>query len=794
MTDDAFEELRSISLELLGSEGETAARSRFIRFLDSDRASDELVTVVDSLAIRIGLFPYVSPNVTQLGPSDALALAYHSPRALHRRGFTFHAEQQRVYERLMDGESVILSAPTSFGKSAVVDALILARRWSNIVLIVPTIALIDETRRRVAGLRSGYTIVSHPVQSRSDRNVYVLTQERFLELDPAPEVGLFVIDEFYKLGNGDGVDQRRAALNIAWRQLKATGAQFYLIGPNVASIDEAVEPAIKDLLVVSDFNTVVVDVEDRSHIPEDARLSDLKNFLDSEANGPSLVFVSAPSRAVAAARELASGAADPFVLEMSAWLKEHYDPEWAVAVALEGGVGTHTGPMPRSIQRAMVRLFSMRKIDVLVCTTTLIEGVNTVARNVVILDKHIDRKPIDFFTFSNIRGRAGRMLKHFVGRVIAYNEPPAREESMIDLPIESQSVAASLAMLVQLADEDLTDESVERLRDVTNQSDLDLAVIRKNKGVDPERQVNAARYLRQAPRSSFDRLSWTGVPNYEEMLETIQVGYDHLLEGKERRGANPKSLVSRMWAVRNASGSIPEMVERQWEWRHPGQTRSDVVDDVLSFQRNWMGFTIPSLLRTVNSIQSAVAADRPGARRGNYEYALREIESLYLPPFIADLEEYGLPVPIALKLHELGLRGETIEQVTLKLADMAVDQQVLANLSVVERWFLSDVASGLGYGSRAADAAREELLAEFHEFYLAAGLDDIVRDESPADGSAGSWLESVSMVSTEEAVEQYFGDGQTESQKLKLVEDLETESGLWVLRSDWDRHRSELLS
>ncbi|GAA1679548.1 DEAD/DEAH box helicase [Microbacterium lacus] len=688
----AFRELREISDLLLLSDDERPARERFIRFLDRFEASGPLVPVVDSLALRLGLYPYASPLAGVHDEAQAMELAYHSPRSLSGRGFTFHSEQQRVYERLMDGESLILSAPTSFGKSAILDALLLSERWANIVVIVPTIALIDETRRRVIDLGTSYYVVSHPSQTRGHRNVFVLTQERFLELDPFPDVDFFVIDEFYKLGDGETDDKRRATLNIAWRQLRNTGAQYYLLGPNIDSLGAGTGEDLAQSFVLSDFSPVVVDVEDRSEV--DDRLVDMKKFLNSDADGPSLIFVSSPSRASQIALELATGAADSFVIDLAAWIGDNYDPEWSVARALHGGVGTHTGPMPRSLQRAMVRLFSMGKIDRLVCTTTLIEGVNTVARNVVVYDKKIDRKPIDFFTFSNIRGRAGRMLKHFVGRVISYADNPEPSLSAVDLPIESQSEAASLATLIQLDEAELTPNSLERLSFVLNQDVLSMATIRKNRGLDPELQVQAAREMRNASRSEFQRLSWTGAPRSEELAAVVTFSYNELLRGRDRSGDNPGSLLAKLGAARRSEGDVPSLVAAAMPFIRPGQTRSDVVDDVLSFQRNWMGFKLPSAIRATATIQNEVSKVR-GEPAANYEFAIRQIESLFLPPFIAELEDYGLPIPVGVKLSSLGLRGDTIEDVVAKLMAMSTNQGVLAALTRVERWFLSDVAKGL---------------------------------------------------------------------------------------------------
>jgi hypothetical protein len=694
LTASPFQQLKEISRTLLvGSERQ--ARTDFIRFLDRFDGSSPLTPAVDSLAVEFGLFPYILSSPERLSERDAVALAYHSPEVLHASGFTFHAEQQRVYERLMDGENLVLSAPTSFGKSVIIDALVSTGKWEQIVLIVPTIALIDETRRRLADLRSDYTIVSSTQQLRGAKNIFVLTQERFLELNPPPEVDFFVIDEFYKLGSREGDDSRRSTLNIAWRQLRNTGAQFYLIGPNIDSVDDQVDPEVRDALYVSDYNTVVVDVEDRSGLPDDERLADLQSFLENDADGPSLIFVSAVGRAHAMALDIATGTDDSLVLEIAQWIADNYDPEWVVARALSLGVGTHTGPMPRSLQRAMIRLFSQRRIDRLVCTSTLIEGVNTVAKNVVIYDKKIDKKPIDFFTFSNIRGRAGRMLKHFVGRVISYAPQPDTEQSEVDIPIESQSRLASLATLVQLDRDELTPESLKRLSDVLSQNVLSLETIRANRGIDPMRQVDVAKSLFESSAADFVNFSWSGLPRYEQLQSVLTLGYNDLLQGQERRGIGANQLAARVSAIRGAAGDIPAMIQNQMRFKRDNQSRSDIVDDVLSFQRSWMEFKIPSMLRAISSIQHEVAAGRPGARQSNFEFAIREIESLYLPPFIAELENWGLPLPISLKLSRLGLRGGTIEEVVARLAEMARDPSILKQLSRAERWFLSDVAQGL---------------------------------------------------------------------------------------------------
>jgi len=194
VSEQAFHERRGIANLTRVPEQETAGREALIRFLDRWSGTGEESAVVGSLCARFGLYPYM--RGTLVDPAEALAVEFHTPAPLAEEGFTLHAGQLAIYHRLMDGESVVLSAPTSFGKSALLDVLVASQQWSNIVLIVPTIALIDETRRRLSRFRSTYTVITHPAQEfAEENNIFVMTQERFLEVE-LPRIDFLSLTNF----------------------------------------------------------------------------------------------------------------------------------------------------------------------------------------------------------------------------------------------------------------------------------------------------------------------------------------------------------------------------------------------------------------------------------------------------------------------------------------------------------------------------------------------------------------------------------------------------------------------
>jgi hypothetical protein len=113
--------------------------------------------ILDALVRSEGLYPYLDPE--SLIFADRVSYELHRPDNLD--SIVFHRVQAKVYRTLLEGKNVALSAPTSFGKSLIIDAMVASRRFDNIAIIVPTIALIDETRRRLLEkFRGAYKVIS----------------------------------------------------------------------------------------------------------------------------------------------------------------------------------------------------------------------------------------------------------------------------------------------------------------------------------------------------------------------------------------------------------------------------------------------------------------------------------------------------------------------------------------------------------------------------------------------------------------------------------------------------------
>ena len=74
------------------------------------------------------------------------------------------------------------------------------------------------------------------------------------------------------------------------------------------------------------------------------------------------------------------------------------------------------------IQQEILEQFNNGVFNILFCTSTIVEGVNTDAQNMIILNPSKGRKKLTPFDIKNIKGRAGRYYHCFIGRVFYMNK------------------------------------------------------------------------------------------------------------------------------------------------------------------------------------------------------------------------------------------------------------------------------------------------------------------------------------------------------------------------------------
>jgi hypothetical protein len=669
-----------------------AVRDVLIRLLENRDSLDGCKPLLDALVRQVGLYPYIDPE--HLTISDAIAYEAHRPLNPQTDDLVFHEVQAHVYRLLLGGENVILSAPTSFGKSLIIDSLIASDRYNNVAVVVPTIALLDETRRRLARFSDRFRVITHVSQEVGERNLFVLTQERVIDHPSLPNMDLFVIDEFYKL-HGSADPERSSLLNQAFYKLWKMGGQFYFLGPNIQSLPENLPKNFDVRFIKTDYSTVAFDVvRVESGGDERERLTALCATLDE----PTLIFCRSPrqARKVAAwllETNVAGPAADADLSDAADWIGESFHEKWLFGRALRQQIGIHHGRLPRSLAYFAVRAFNQERLRFLVCTSTLIEGVNTAAKNVIVFDNRIATKKYDYFTFRNIQGRSGRMFRHYIGRVFLFHEPPPEELPFVDIPVLTQPDTAPDTLLVQVDPADLTEPSAQRMEKYYAQDILPIEVLRANSGISLDEQIEVARQLRADTQAWYPSLKWTGFPEYEQLAETCKFVWR--LTGSAGWSAGVASAAQLAYKISHLreGATIKQMIlEELTNDYNPHQGDPDeTVEAVLEFIRQWPGYRFPRALMALDRIQRAVFAEA-GLPPGDYSLYAAQVENLFLPPFLGALDEYGIPTQIAERLAPWLSDVEGLDDLLARLEALKVSA---LPLSEFEREMVRHAQEGL---------------------------------------------------------------------------------------------------
>lgn len=389
---------------------------------------------------------------------------------------------QRDFWSAAEGNTwVSVSAPTSAGKSFIVKQWFLdaaARQQQFVgVYVVPTRALIEEVASDFAeDFPADVAIHTMPWDlSAGDatKEVYVLTQERLHLLQQqkpmfVPDV-LFV-DEAHKIGDGARGVLLQLVLDEAVRRDPGTRVLFaspLTSNPELllqAAPENAKQLSLTSSMVTVNQNLLWVDrvprrptrmavdllydgepVEVGSFEIAHRTGSDRQRFalvvaaLASDAPG-NVVYCNGAAEAETIAEHLyeALGSAadvstNAEIVALRELVETTIHDKFVLSTVLERGIAFHYGNMPLLVKSEVERLFKANIIKYLVCTSTLLEGVNLPCRNLFVRGpRKGNNNPMSASDFWNLAGRAGRWGKEFQGNIVCVD--PKRPNVWADPP------------------------------------------------------------------------------------------------------------------------------------------------------------------------------------------------------------------------------------------------------------------------------------------------------------------------------------------------------------------------
>ncbi|WP_322003839.1 DEAD/DEAH box helicase [Paraburkholderia tropica] len=388
--------------------------------------------------------------------------------------------QLTVWRELHKRQFVSVSAPTSSGKSFIIqtflkDYITRSDRNLDVVYIVPSRSLIHEVQAKLTDALPEVVVMSTPrariENAFNQTRVFVFTQERLrTALDQEDfDLDILIVDEAQQIGDGARGILLHSCLEDAIRRIPS--AKVLLITPGrqsgapigdllqldgLADLQTHLRP-VRQNIIYADFVQARKDdhLQLSLQLPEGGRLelgkivaqpcfNNFERLIETirlvGSGSKSLVYASSKAPAEATATALA-GLDDPLenvdaeLRELARFIRHHVHPDFVLADCVERGVGFHYGNMPTNITKAVEDSFADGAIDTLVCTSTLLQGVNLPARNIFIFNPHKGKNtPMGVDDFWNLAGRAGRLSKDTHGNVFLVSYDQWKSQPVLEAP------------------------------------------------------------------------------------------------------------------------------------------------------------------------------------------------------------------------------------------------------------------------------------------------------------------------------------------------------------------------
>lgn len=321
-----------------------------------------------------------------------------------------HPQQVEVLNFLLEGNNVLLSAPTSFGKTFIALEYMARATFSNIVFVVPTLALMNELSSKIRKkFGKEYNIITNSFENFSEKNIFILVPERidqtFLIEITKVSIDLLIFDEIYKLKRRNSesqksLDKRLISLNKGYFDIVNKANQVILLGPFIKEI-KFERTKLNDNIVkyYSDYAPVYI----KTLFINDDRNDFIK--LNINTNSSKLIYFDSPNSIYKFCSENELTSNINLNNSLTKWCDKYISTDWLPSKMLKKGIGIHHGNIPTFMRKYVENLYNNKEIVNMFCTSTLLEGINTPTEQLIIYDS----KKLSAFQTNNLIGRVGRL-------------------------------------------------------------------------------------------------------------------------------------------------------------------------------------------------------------------------------------------------------------------------------------------------------------------------------------------------------------------------------------------------
>lgn len=334
-------------------------------------------------------------------------------------------------------ESIVVIAPTSYGKSELILNSVKNSENKNIVIITPSKALLNQTKNRILKAKISWLkkiVVFPEMYSKKDKNIVaVLTQERLLRLlknNPELYFDVVIVDEAHDLLLEDDRNLMLASCLIVL-QKRNKNTIYKFLTPFISKSSNLklryTKYQIKDFKISEHVKTEKYYIYDtKNHtglkiydqfmndiydIDFDKSLSYI-DFIKKVSKEKNIIYFNRPYDIENFANEFCEQLddindveLDKAILNLSSYLDINYN----LIKCIKKGVIYHHGSIPDNVRIYIEILYkNNRNIKYVITSSTLLEGVNIPASQIFIMDNRKGSGNLKPSDFKNLIGRVCR--------------------------------------------------------------------------------------------------------------------------------------------------------------------------------------------------------------------------------------------------------------------------------------------------------------------------------------------------------------------------------------------------
>lgn len=544
--------------------------------------------------------------------------------------------QIEIWDKIENSKVIGISAPTSAGKSFVLLLKTISKMINDkldIVYIVPTLSLLNQVTEDYNQMLKLLNIRNYRIANSFGKDklegfnyIYVLTQEKALaafsnEKQIFNKEMILVVDEIQNIERIlDETDLRSKILYDTLIEFRYNEkiSKIIICGPRIDDIDKLGQKIFGTYVdVISTTISPVLNltysikmhndnyyfrqycslrdgvyerkIEDSYKINEygnskysEKYLEYLKEFLfNIGAKEQNIIFAPTTNVASKIACSLINGDRKDIISDkldsLISYYKETINSDYSMCKVLKSGVAYHHGKLPMHVRRTLEKAISKKMVNNVVCTTTLMQGVNLPAQNVIIRNPHLYTvkknysRELTSYEMANLRGRSGRLLKDFIGRTYVLDESGFEEIDGYNQDQLFEDVSTELYAGYEGKFEEFKDDII--------------GAVQGNQTVDKtmEKYGYLVSYIRQTVlrygKTAQKRMSDVGINLTKQEIKNITLMIDELTVPKEvcykNRYWDPFVLD---YIYCEYNGKVPDMPNKRG-----AQTR---IDEMLKFLRD----------------------------------------------------------------------------------------------------------------------------------------------------------------------------------------------------------------